>query len=497
MPKQNRKRKHDTQPNDVEYEILAPKNKFKPFDEQAQAEEEQLSMILFGGASSFLKSLEEAEQENVSAPMVSTPDSGVVEDDSDDSEDRCRKPAWMDEDDDGIEVGHALDAQGRRLPRGGINERSNQYSKLLKHKFETVVGTPSWAALKKSRDYASDSDDEILQTCGFIKKTVKQNLPQTTIEFKKVKDLNSETLSEGIINCVEFHPKSTAALVAGNSGIVSLFAVDGKRNSKLHSIAFERFPILCAYFAHDGNEAVLGSRQSHIYSYDLMAAKAIKVPLPHGLTQCKKFVLSPDSKFMAVAGKWGEVHILASRTKERMGLLKQDNDVTALAFSPSGNVLYGHSNTGEVTVWDMNMGRVRHKWIDEGCLQGSTLSVSSSNQFIAAGSTQGIVNLYGVDDVLQNNLPKPRKTVFNLTTAISDLKFNSSSETFAFCSTDIENSVRLFHVGSGTVFSNFPPFGTKLGHISAINFSPGSGYIAFGNKKSVVSLYRLKHFKNY
>jgi len=495
MPKQNRKRKHEGKASDPEFEILAPKNKFKPFDEEAQAEEEQLSNILFGGSSNFLKSLEEAEQENHAGFVALTPDSGVGDNDSDDSDDR--KPAWIDEDDDGIEVGSALDAQGRRLPRGGVNDRSNQYSNLLRHKFETVVGTPRWAALKTDKDYSSDSDDEILRTCGFIKKTAKQNLPAHTLEFKKVKDLNTETYSEGIINCIEFHPKSSAALVAGNTGVASLFAVDGKRNSKLHSVAFERFPILCAQFAYDGNEAILGSRHSHIYSYDLMAAKAIRVPLPHNLTQCKNFVLSPDSKFMAVAGKWGEVHILLSKSKERVGLLKQDADVTALAFSPSGNLLYGHSASGEVTIWDMNMGRVRHKWIDEGCIGGSTLAVSSSNQFIAAGSTQGVVNLYGIEDVTHNKLPKPRKTIFNLTTAITDLKFNPSSEAIAFSSIDIENSVRLFHVGSGSVFNNFPPFGTKLGHISAVNFSPGGGFIAFGNKKSTVALYRLKHFKNY
>jgi hypothetical protein len=120
MPKQNRKRRHENVSKDVEYEVVAPKNKFRPFDEEAQAEEELLNKILFGGSSSFLKSLEEAEQE-VGA-SCSNVDSGVGED-SEDSETKERSPAWYDEDDDGIEVGHALDAQGRKLPSGGINDR--------------------------------------------------------------------------------------------------------------------------------------------------------------------------------------------------------------------------------------------------------------------------------------------------------------------------------------------------------------------------------------
>lgn len=160
-------------------------------------------------------------------------------------------------------------------------------------------------------------------------------------------------------------------------------------------------------------------------------------------------------------------------------------------------MLFGHSDTSEVTVWDMNTRRVRHKFIDEGCLKGTTITASSSNQFLATGSAQGVANLYNMEDVLKQKLPKPRKSILNLTTSITSLKFNPSSEILAFASYEIQNSIKLFHVGSETVFSNFPNFGKKMGYINALNFSPNSGYLAFGDRKSVVSLYRLKHFKNY
>lgn len=341
MPKGklNRKRKYEPKPeDDAEYQVEAPKQKFRALDEQAQAEEEKLSHILFGGAKSFLQCLEEAEQEP--GPSQAT-DSGVGEDDSSDSDENIRKPAWTDEEDDGIEVGQALNAQRRRLPSGGINSRKNKYSNLLKHKFQSVVGTPKWASLGKPKLADSDSDEEILQTCGFVNKTPKSTLPSALLEFKKVKDLNCETYSEGpYINAVEFHRTSSVALVAGNSGIATLFAVDGKRNNKLHSIAFERFPILCARFVRDGNEALLGSRLSHIFGYDLMAAKAVRYNLPDGLTQCKNFVVSPDSRYVAVAGKWGEVHILTAASKERIALLKQDSEVTALTYNPTGKMMF-------------------------------------------------------------------------------------------------------------------------------------------------------------
>ncbi|EEZ97885.1 U3 small nucleolar RNA-associated protein 18 homolog-like Protein [Tribolium castaneum] len=496
MPKHTRKRRHPNVNNDIEYEIDAPKNKFRAFDEDAQAEEEQLSKILFGGASSFLKSLEEAEQEI--GASCSNVDSGVGEDTSD-SEPQERIPAWYDEDDDGIEVGHALDAQGRKLPSGGINDRSNKYSSLLKNKFNLIVGTPSWATLdKRHKSQDSDSDEEILHSCGFLRTGTGAYLTRGALEFKKVKDLNCETYSEGpFINAVEFHPTSRVALVGGHNGVASLYAVDGRQNNKLHSVLFQHFPIFCAKFINNGNEVILGSRQNHIFSYDLMAAKTTRIPLPPGMTSFKKFITFPDFDIIAAAGKWGEIHLLSAASKERVATIKQNHEVTALAYGPQGNLLYGHSDCGEVTVWDVSMRRVLHKFMDKGCLQGTTLAVSPTNQFLAAGSAQGVVNLYDVGDILINKVPKPIKTIMNLTTSVTDLKFNATSEILALSSAEIPNSVKLLHVGSGTVFSNFPTFETKLGHVNAINFSPNSGYVAFGNRKSTVSLYTLKHYKSY
>lgn len=499
MPKQARKRKlkssSSDQMQDVGQESQAQKGKVALGKDP---EEEYLSQVLFGDSSAFLRTLEEVESEAGPSRISESTDSGVDSGNSEDSDGSERKPAWIDEDDLGIDVGEALVAQNRKLPSGGINDRNNKYSNLLKSKFESIVGTPNWANLNKRKNASEDSDDDILQTVGFLSKVPKLSIPSGTLEFKKVKDLNSQTYSEGpFINCTEFHPTSSVGLVAGNKGIATLFATDGKKNNKLHSVAFERFPILCGKFVKNGDEAILGSRQGHIFSYDLIGAKAIRYSLPPGMTQCKNFVVSPDSQFFAVAGKWGEVHLLSTVSKERIAMLKQDSEVTALEYNCNGNLLFGHSDTGEVTIWDMNMHRVRHKFIDEGCLQGSTLSASPSNQFLACGSAQGVVNLYGMEDVLQNKLPKPRKTIMNLTTAVTSLKFNPTSEILGLASSEIKNSIKLLHIGSGSVFSNFPPFENKLGHLNCINFSPGSGFLALGNRNSVVSLFRLKHYKNY
>lgn len=53
-----------------------------------------------------------------------------------------------------------------------------------------------------------------------------RNLPRSIIDIKTLSAINKQTRIEGpVISSVEFHPSSTVALVAGTSGILSLFHV--------------------------------------------------------------------------------------------------------------------------------------------------------------------------------------------------------------------------------------------------------------------------------
>ena len=47
---------------------------------------------------------------------------------------------------------------------------------------------------------------------------------------------------------------------------------------------------------------------------------------------------------------------------------------------------------------------------------------------------------------------------------------------------------------SCTVFSNWPTSKTPLSYVFSLDFSPSGGYLAVGNDKGKVLLYRLKHY---
>nr|XP_018915653.1 PREDICTED: U3 small nucleolar RNA-associated protein 18 homolog [Bemisia tabaci] len=420
------------------------------------------------------------------------------------SSSKKREPAWHDEDDE-VKVEAVSKTTRRSLTMKG--KSGDPYYDMLKKKFEAIVGTPSWARLPSEQDdQEKDSDDEeetgsdLKRRCGNMISSKSAHLPKGKIAIKELTDLNRDSnyIEGRNIEAVEFHTSSSVALVAGAGSIASIFHVDGRDNAKLQSIRFERFPIQCAHFTRDGEQFIVGSQHGgHFYCYDMVSGKTLHVPMHHALeqTSMKNFVMSPDGKYIVVCGKFGNIHFLSSRSKEFLFTLKMNGNVGAVCFNSEGSSLYSHGDEGEVYIWDVASRRCVRRFYDEGCIKGKSIAMSPNDQLLATGSSVGTVNIYKLP--ISSNNPTPIKTVMNLVTSITILKFNASSEILAMASGDKPNALKLVHFPSLTVFSNFPAMDTYIKLPFALDFSPSSGYLAVGNNRSKVKLFRLNHFKNY
>uniref|UniRef100_A0A0A9Y4N2 U3 small nucleolar RNA-associated protein 18 homolog n=2 Tax=Lygus hesperus TaxID=30085 RepID=A0A0A9Y4N2_LYGHE len=462
-------------------------------------EREKLEKLVLGDASTLLSRLGEADRK-----VSHAEDSGVEEEAENDSEfsdtlGEERPPAWQDADDqDIVSVEDVLRLKKTRKVPLGLKPTSD-YQKYLRKKFTDVHGEPSWAKLDQKHAETVDPDLAILRSSGHMLEKPKY-LSKGVLEIKKMASLNSSTRNEGIIKAVQFHPTSTVALVAGMSGIASIFQVDGSGNNKLASVRFEKFPIRCARFSPNGKEFIVGStQQRHFYCYDMMVGTSIKIPMHHntGLSNMSKFEISPDGKFIAVAGKFGQIHLLTGNSKEWVGTFSMNGSVETLCFSPDSKTLYSYGEQGDVYVWNVGSRRLIHKFHDEGSIKGTSLAVSPCETYIAAGSSSGVVNLYETNRALQENNPVPSKAIMNLVTSSTSVVFNHSSQILAIASDEKENAVKLVHLPSFTVFSNFPSYSAELHRIQDVAFSPNSGYLSLVNNKQTAFLFRLKHFGNY
>lgn len=396
------------------------------------------------------------------------------------------KPAWRDKDDDEFRANIITNVTSKAT-----------YSKKLKQKYENLMGTPNWAQLNKKQKLYDD-DDDIIRTVGHLQKKKSTSLQKDFLDIKRFPKINSETGNEGpIISCVEFHPKLSVSLVAGHSGVVSLFSVGGDENNKLHSFKLKKFKVSTAHFTPNGSEVFISSKLSHNYClYNLVKAEPKLVQLPQVVKKPTIFQLSSDGQYIAAAIGYDEVYVISTQSRELLRSLKNNSKTESVAFSHDNKSLYCYGTQGEVTIWDLATFRVVKKFYDNGCVTSSCITTSQCGRLLATGSGEGIVNVYETSNLTVME-PMPLKTISNLRTKITSLKFNSASEILAMSSGYYPNAVKLVHIPSYHVFSNFPKPTSNLYQVDMVSFSPNSGYMALGNNKGCAFLYRLKHYKNY
>ncbi|KAK3100299.1 hypothetical protein FSP39_017837 [Pinctada imbricata] len=362
-------------------------------------------------------------------------------------------------------------------------------------RFQNMSSTPNWAKLPSERKPESDEDsdvDDLMQKTGNYIIT-SSSLPKGILNFKQCKDANKESTAQGKLTSVEFHPSSQVILTAGFNQTLSLFQVDGKNNPKIQSVFIENFPIHTAHFSANGEEVVMGSKHKSFYYFDMMAGKMINVPWIKGIeeTNMKRFKVSPDGRFLVFLGRYGAMHLISAQSKEWIDTLRMNGNVQAVAFSRDGSKMYSHGDDGEVFVWDMNTRQCIHHFYDEGCIQGTAIAASPNNQYLACGSYSGVVNIYDTDTCMKSRSPKPLKAVMNLTTTCSDAIFNSTTEILAISSDYAERAVKLVHMPTMTVFSNFPDkVDENLRIPKCMDFSLNSGYFSIATHKGHALLYR-------
>lgn len=396
------------------------------------------------------------------------------------------KPAWVDDDDEEIDA--------KIIPNANIQ---GLYKDSLKRKYENLMGTPNWAKLHKKSKTDSEEDEQILRTVGHLQKSQATGLPKDFLEINKLPKITGSKSDKQSITCLQFHPKASVALVGSHLGDMSLVSIGGEVNNELHSFKLHKFRPSTAMFNPNGSEAYIASKSSHNYCvYNLVKAEAKLISLPHAVRRPNIFVMSPNGKYFAVADSYDEVFLISTASKELLQSLKHNNDIQDIAFSNESDKLYSYCKQGEVCIWDLSTYRVVKKFYDHGCVTASCITISPCGRLLATGSGEGIVNVYETKH-LESAEPMPLKIIQNLSTKVTHMAFNSTSEILAVSSSFYPNAVKLVHIPSYHVFANFPQQGLNLGQVERVSFSPNSGYMAAGNNRACAFLYRLKHYKNY
>ncbi|KRZ30832.1 U3 small nucleolar RNA-associated protein 18 -like protein, partial [Trichinella pseudospiralis] len=447
------------------------------------------------------------------SPLVSTTakrERAVVMEESEE-----RNSAWVDEDD--LDKVNLLDQPARLVNkmhiRGETEFGGEAYSERLKRTFENVTHTktcPAWASNVKRKRRSSDNEESSEDEADvFVRSTGKclgktDALLSKKLSCKRLRDLIFEEgkhKKNSFVHSVEFHRESQVLLVSKRRSEINLYQIDGKENNSLHRATFEHYTVDKAHFSADGGWIIVGSAlYDHFYYFDMHAGKIVKVRPINGVTKSKEsgeFLPSPDGKVIVLFGRWGQMYVVSAKTFELMWTLKLNESVKSAAFSSDGSHLYTYSKDGNVYIWDVAMQNYFQKFPDSGCVSGLSIAISQNSNYLACGSSVGVVNLYSVESALQTAQPKLLKGISNLTTAADLLRFNGSSEILALGSSKKPNALKLLHVQSRTVFENFPMSTCKLGNVKCVDFSPNGGYMCVGNNSGRAMLFRMLHYESY
>ncbi|ODV87950.1 hypothetical protein CANARDRAFT_26125 [[Candida] arabinofermentans NRRL YB-2248] len=456
------------------------------------------------------------------------------ESDSDEDSD-----AWNDSEDERMHVSLLSSDRLKKLRKTEQDDQisGQKYIQRLRSQFERIYPKPEWASKYEEDELKDeqDSDDEQIvdddnydnnnngrstsdatQSSNPLLQFLKSNqsynlkdmdklklLPPHKIDISRLTDANAKKISKSAIQTLSFHKSHPLLLTGGYDRTLRVYHIDGKVNNLVTSLHLRNSPIQTAAFDINGS-IFAGGRRRYMYRWDVENGSIEKISRLYGHEKHQRsfenFKVSSNGKYVGLIGNSGWINILSPKTGQYVKGFKVEGTLIDIDFSQGGvnsnTVLVAVNTAGEVWEFDVENGKVLYKWTDESGLGVTKIKIGGvNNRWISVGNNVGIVNVYDrlkMDGTQQR--PKPVGVIENLVTTISSIDFTRDGQVMCIASRDKKDALRLVHLPTCKVFSNWPTSGTPLGKVTAVSFSPNGEMLATGNEAGRVRLWRLNHY---
>jgi U3 small nucleolar RNA-associated protein 18 len=415
--------------------------------------------------------------------------------------------AWEDSDDEDERVNIVRSARSRKLRRTEGEEvvTGSIYQQRLREQHAKISSSnaPNWAQLPD--DTEDHTLDVLKSTSRLVSSGNGSEIAPDRIRIGQMADANKSGVSKSVVQVVKWHPNGSLLMTAGFDKTLRLFDIDGLKNAKLQTAHFGDLAISSAEFSPNGAEVYLCGLHHSFYVYDIISAKIDRIDRLFGAKEekFKSILCSPDGSILALLGGKGHIHIVSNTTKQWIKTLKMNGVINTAVFSIDGKQLWTAGKRGEIFVWSMETFACLRRFMDEGNGSIRSVAMAPSGEYFATGQESGVVNIYriagelneeGKNPFYETASPKPVKSIMNLTTVITSLSFNHDSQILAIASDVLRNKIKLVHIPTFRVYQNWPTEQTNLGRISSLAFSPEGNWLALGNIRGTVKLFKLHHY---
>ncbi|SCU86949.1 LADA_0E01156g1_1 [Lachancea dasiensis] len=481
-------------------------------------------------------------------------DEGNSEDEQYSSEDESAEDnAWSDSDDERVEVAVPMTNRTKKLRTSYTEGRikGRDYVLRLRAQYEKIYPRPKWVdspdASEVSDENDSGSDEgleqvvngdlsalsKILQSTYTYHDTSSRLLPPKSLDIIRLKDANAAHPSRAAIQSLSFHPSKPLLLTGGYDRTLRIYHIDGKNNHLVTSLYLTGTPVqTCAIYvspSHKEQKIFTAGRRRYMHSWDISStgasqqSKIEKISRMYGHEETQRSFESfkmahfcdqqgQTHGIVLLQGNNGWVNVLNATSGVWMTGCKIEGVLAdfCVDYKPISNnrfqtVLLMVNTYGEIWEFDLaRQGEVMRRWRDEGNVGITTIQVGGGNnstqllplkkvrrnRWLAIGSESGYVHVYD----RFSNTPEPVAKLDQLTTPVSSLAFSPDGQILCMASRATKDSLRLVHLPSGKVFSNWPTSGTPLGKVTSVAFSPRGEMLAAGNEQGKVRLWRLNHY---
>ncbi|RKO98172.1 hypothetical protein CXG81DRAFT_9538 [Caulochytrium protostelioides] len=341
------------------------------------------------------------------------------------------------------------------------------------------------------------------------------SIPSDRVDIQRLRDATISSPHNSIITSVKFHPNPQVPIMmtSGLDKTVKLFHIDAKDNPKLSSYRFKDLAPTCTSFAQQGKTAFITGEHRFFYTFNV---ETETMDICNQLSSSNYDYMFNNSK--GIARHWanpsgshvamsannlnGHLMFVSCRDRTLDYTLKMNGKASQVWFEQDGYTLWSAGHDAFMYQWDLRQRRCVGQWMDEGQQRSMSMAGSNDGRYLAVGSRSGVVNLYNRPALAASALaasdqagkPKPVKTFMQLTTRLDSLCVHPGSQIMAMASRSRLDSLRLVHLPTQTVFSNWPTGSTPLHYVQCLDFSPNGGYLGVGNDRGRVLLFRLNAY---